>query len=148
VSKKTDLEQALKEAMRSNDAPRKNTFRVALTAVKEAEVQKKGELDDAEVVGILQKELKSRQEALEEAEKASRADLAENAKTEIQILEALLPDPLTQEELDAIVLSAINETGATSMSDMGKVMKLAMQKAEGRTDGNNLSLAVRSKLSA
>lgn len=134
--------------MRSNDAPRKNTFRVALTAVKEAEVQKKGELDDAEVVGILQKELKSRQEALEEAEKASRADLAENAKTEIQILEALLPDPLTQEELDAIVLSAINETGATSMSDMGKVMKLAMQKAEGRTDGNNLSLAVRSKLSA
>lgn len=148
MSKKTDLEQALKEAMRSNDAPRKNTFRVALTAVKEAEVQKKGELDDAEVVGILQKELKSRQEALEEAEKASRADLAENAKTEIQILEALLPDPLTQEELDAIVLSAINETGATSMSDMGKVMKLAMQKAEGRTDGNNLSLAVRSKLSA
>ncbi|MGH2581499.1 MAG: GatB/YqeY domain-containing protein [Anaerolineales bacterium] len=148
MTKKADLEQALKDAMRSNDATRKNTMRVALTAVKEAEVQKKGELDDAAVVAILQKELKSRQEAQEEAEKAGRADLVKNAKAEIQILEGFLPAPMTQEELDAIVLSAINETGASSMSDMGRVMKLAMQKAEGRADGNQLSQAVRSKLSA
>jgi uncharacterized protein len=148
MSKKTDLEQALKDAMRSNDSARKNTLRVALTAVKEAEVQKKGELDDAAVVSILQKELKSRQEAQEEAEKAGRTDLIENAKTEIQILEGFLPASLTQEELDAIVLSAINETGATSLSDMGKVMKLAIQRSEGRADGNQLSQAVRSKLSA
>lgn len=148
MSKKNDLEKALKEAMRANDAVRKNTLRMTLAAVKESEVLKQTQLDDAAVVSILQKEVKSRQESLAEAEKAARSDLAENAKAEIQVLEEFLPAQMKLEELEALVLSAINETGATTMSDMGKVVKLVMLNAEGRADGSQISQLVRAKLQA
>ena len=146
MSKKSELEQALKEAMRANDAVRKSVLRVALTALKEAEVQKQAELDDAAVLGILQKELKSRHEALEEAEKAARKDLVENAKAEIKILEGFLPQALSPQELEAIVQAAIAEAGATSPADMGKVMKVVLPQVQGRADGGQVSQLVRIKL--
>jgi len=146
MSKKSELEQALKEAMRANDAVRKSVLRVALTAIKEAEVQKQAELDDAAVLGILQKELKSRHEALEEAEKAARKDLVENAKAEIKILEGFLPQALSPQELEAIVQAAITEAGATSPADMGKVMKVVLPQVQGRADGGQVSQLVRTKL--
>ena len=146
MSKKSELEQALKEAMRANDAVRKSVLRVALTALKEAEVQKQAELDDAVVLGILQKELKSRHEALEEAEKAARKDLVENAKAEIKILEGFLPQALSPQELEAIVQAAIAEAGATSPADMGKVMKVVLPQVQGRADGGQVSQLVRTKL--
>lgn len=146
MSKKSELEQALKEAMRANDAVRKSVLRVALTAIKEAEVQKQAELDDAAILGILQKELKSRHEALEEAEKAAREDLIENAKAEIKVLEGFLPQALSPQELEAIVQEAIAEAGATSPADMGKVMKVVLPKVQGRADGGQVSQLVRTKL--
>lgn len=143
---KSDLEAALKDAMRANDAVRKNTLRVALTAIKEAEVQKIGELDDPSVLAILQKEVKSRQEALAEAEKAERQDLIENAKAEMKILEGFLPKRLSEQELETIVRAAIAEVGASTPADMGKVMKAVLPQIQGRADGGQVSQLVRSKL--
>ncbi len=146
MSKKTELEAALKDALRANDTLRKNTVRGVLAAIKEAEVLKRGELDDAAILGILQKELKSRQEALAEAEKAGRSDLIENAKTESKIIEAYLPAGLSAAELEAIVTAAIKETGAISPADMGKVMKIVVPQIQGRADGGQVSQLVRTKL--
>jgi uncharacterized protein YqeY len=148
MGKKSDLEAALKDAMRANDTIRKNTLRMTLSAIKNSEKLEGKELDDAATVSILQKEVKSRQETLAESEKAGRADLADNAKAEIKVLEEFLPAQMKPEELEALVLDAISETGATTMSDMGKVVKLAMQKAEGRADGSQISQLVKSKLQA
>lgn len=143
---KADLEQALRDAMRSGDTVRKNTMRMALSAVKEAEVQKKAELDDSAILALLQKEIKARQEALAEAEKAKRADLAENAKAEIKVLEGYLPQALSAQELEDIVHAAIAEVGATTPADMGKVMKAVLPKVQGRADGGQVSQLVRAKL--
>ncbi|HEY4718178.1 MAG TPA: GatB/YqeY domain-containing protein [Anaerolineales bacterium] len=143
---KADLEQALRDAMRSGDTVRKNTMRMALSAVKEAEVQKKAELDDSAILALLQKEIKARQEALAEAEKAKRADLAENAKAEIKVLEGYLPQALSAQELEEIVHAAITEVGATTPADMGKVMKAVLPKVQGRADGGQVSQLVRTKL--
>ena len=140
------LEAALRDAMRANDAVRKSTLRVALTAIKEAEVQKMSELDDPAVLAILQKEVKSRQEALAEAEKAGRQDLVENAKAEMKVLEGFLPKGLSEQELEAIVQAAITEVGASTPADMGKVMKAVLPKVQGRADGGQVSQLVRSKL--
>lgn len=148
MSKKSELETALKEAMKAGDTMRKDTLRMALAAIKEAEVLKRAELEEAAVVGILQKELKSRNEALAEAEKAGRSDLAENAKAEAKIIEGFLPAGLTPAELEAIVTAAIAETGATSAADMGKVMKVVVSNVQGRADGSQVSALVRSKLQA
>lgn len=146
MSKKAELEAALKESMKSGDAVRRSVVRMALAAIKEAEVQKRGELDDAAVTAILQKELKSRQEAISEGEKANRSDLVEAAKGEAAIIEGFLPAGLSPAEIDAIVTAAIAEAGATSAADMGKVMKLVLPKVQGRADGGQVSALVRSKL--
>lgn len=146
MSKKAELETALKDAMRANDTVHKNTLRGALAAVKEAEVAKRGELDDAAVISILQKELKSRHEAIAEGEKASRPDLVEANKLEASILEAYLPAGLSADEIEAIVTAAIAESGASAPSDMGKVMKLVLPQVQGRADGGQISALVKAKL--
>jgi hypothetical protein len=121
-------------------------LRVALTAIKEAEVQKMGELDDPAILAILQKEVRARQEALAEAEKANRQDLVENAKAEMKVLEGFLPKGLSEQELEAIVQAAIAEIGASTPADMGKVMKAVLPKVQGRADGGQVSQLVRSRL--
>lgn len=146
MSKKAELEVALKEAMKASDVVRKNTLRMTLAAVKEAEVQKRGDLDDAAVLAILQKEVKSRQEAINEAGKANRPDLAEAAQVEIAVLQDYLPQAMDAAELEAIVTAAIAEAGAASPADMGKVMKLVLPQLQGRADGSQVSQLVRDKL--
>lgn len=146
MSLKADLEQALKDAMRASDAVRRGTLRMALAAIKEAEVLKRGELDDAAVIALLQKEVRSRNEALAEAEKANRADLIDNAKAEIKVLEGYLPQGLSEQELEQIVQAAIAEVGASTPADMGKVMKAVLPKVQGRADGGQVSQLVRNKL--
>lgn len=132
--------------MRASDAVRRGTLRMALAAIKEAEVLKRGELDDAAVIALLQKEVRSRNEALAEAEKANRADLIDNAKAEIKVLEGYLPQGLSEQELEQIVQAAIAEVGASTPADMGKVMKAVLPKVQGRADGGQVSQLVRNKL--
>jgi hypothetical protein len=146
MSMKTELENALKEAMRSSDVVRRGTLRMVLSAVKEAEIQKQGELDDPTVLSLLQKEVKSRQESIADAEKAGRPDLVESAETEMAILEEYLPKQLSDAELDALVTAAIAESGASSPAEMGNVMRVLLPKVQGRADGGRVSQAVRGRL--
>lgn len=136
----------MKDAMRSGDEVRKRTVRMVLAAVKQVEVDKRVELDDVAVMGLLQKEVKNRRESLEEARKANRADLVEANQAEIQVLEAFLPKAMPAEELRALVQAAIAETGASSPADMGKVMKVVMAKVAGRAPNDMVSATVRELL--
>ena len=129
---KTQLNDSVKDAMKSGDEVRKRTIRMVLAAVKQAEVDKRVELDDMAVMSLIQKEMKNRRESLEEARKANRADLVEANEAEINVLQAFLPKAMPAEELNALVQAAITETGAASPADMGKVMKVVMAKVAGR----------------
>ena len=132
---------------------RKRTVRMALAAVKQAEVDKRSnpadkraELDDMAVMNLIQKEIKNRRESLEEAKKANRADLVEANEAEINVLEAFLPEAMPAEELRGLVQAAINETGASSPADMGKVMKIVMARVAGRAPNDRISTTVRELL--
>jgi uncharacterized protein YqeY len=144
---KNKLETALKEAMRSNNEVTRRTIRMVLSAVKFAEVDKGIVLDDTALLGIIQKEVKSRNEAISEAQRANRNDLVEANQAEITVLETFLPKQLSQTEVDEIVRQAIAEAQASSMTDMGKVMKVLMPKLQGRVAGDVISQTVRKHLS-
>src|SRR5512133_770311 len=128
MDKKTELNNAVKEAMKSGDEVRKRTLRMTLAAIKQIEVDRRTSLDDAAVLSILQKEIKLHTEALDEANRANRADLATDAQAEIDILNTFLPQGLSADELRALVQAAIAETGAAGPTDMGKVMKALLPK--------------------
>jgi len=140
---KTQLNDSMKDAMKSGDEVRKRTVRMALAAVKQAEVDKRIELDEMAIISLIQKEVKNRRESIEEAKKASRADLVADNEAEIAVLEAFLPKAMPDEELKEIVQAAIEETGASSMADMGKVMKIVMGVVAGRAPNDKISGAVR-----
>jgi len=143
---KTQLNDSVKDAMKSGDEIRKRTIRMVLAAVKQAEVDKRVELDDTAVMSLIQKEMKNRRESLEDARKANRADLVEANEAEINILQAFLPKAMPVEELNTLVQAAIAETGAASPADMGKVMKVVMAKVAGRAPNDVVSAAVREQL--
>jgi uncharacterized protein YqeY len=145
---KSQLNEAMKDAMRSGDALRKNTVRMAMAAIKQAEVDKQTAQDDLAVIALLQKEIKNRKEALEEAKKADRADLVSSNEAEIAVLEAFLPEAMPADELRELVQAAIAETGASSPADMGAVMKVAMAKVAGRAPGGDVSAMVRELLTS
>ncbi len=143
---KNELENALKDAMRSGNELRKSTVRMALAAIKFSEKEKGAALDETAVTAIMQKEIKSRREAAAEGQKANRPDLVEGANAEIAILEAFLPKGLSAEELETLARQAVAETGATSARDMGAVMKVLMPRLQGRASGDQASQAVRKLL--
>ena len=143
---KTQLTKSMKDAMRSGDVVRRNTVRMALAAIKQVEVDKRTELDDLAVIALLHKEIKNRKEAIEEAKQASRDDLIKDNEAEIAVLEVFLPEAMPADELREIVKTAIAETGASAPSDMGKVMKVALEKVAGRAPGSEVSAIVREML--
>ncbi|HSG43994.1 MAG TPA: GatB/YqeY domain-containing protein [Anaerolineales bacterium] len=143
---KTKLNESVKDAMKSGDDVRKRTLRMVLAAVKQAEVDKQKEIDEMAVIGLIQKEVKNRRESIEDAKKAERPDLIAENEEEIKVLEAFLPKAMPDDELKSIVESAIAETGAASMADMGKVMKIVMGKVAGRAPNDKISQAVRELL--
>jgi uncharacterized protein YqeY len=140
------LDAALKDAMRSGDEMRKQSVRMVLSAIKLNEVEKGSALDESAVIAIIQKEIKARSEAMQDANKAGRSDLADKAQAETAFLESFLPKQLTAEELAELVRAAIQEVNATGPGDMGKVMKVVVPKVQGRAAGNQVSEAVRKLL--
>ena len=146
MNTKERLSQDLKDAMRAKDEVRKRTIRMALAAIKNTEIDNKSELEESEVIVILQKEVKSRNETIEGAEQAGRDDLIAEANSEIAILEAYLPQAISPEELEAIVAETVAEVGATSMREMGQVMQAVMPKVRGRADGKDVNQIVRKLL--
>jgi uncharacterized protein len=146
MDKKAQLENALKDAMRAGDDVKKRTLRMSISAIRLAEVEKGGPLEDAAVLAILQKELKSRQETIEEARRAGREELGESTRQEIEVLKTFLPQQLAAEELEGLARQAIEEAGASSPADMGRVMKILMPRLQGRAGGDQASAVVRKLL--
>ena len=142
------LTEDLKLAMKSRDQLRMDVIRMIKAAVLNKEVELKRDLDDAEMSRVMTTLVKQRRESVEQFEKAQRAELAEKERREIEIIEAYLPKPLTHQELEALVASVISETGASSMKDMGQIMKAVMARVAGQPlDGKQVSDLVKSKLS-
>jgi uncharacterized protein YqeY len=148
MSLQIQIRDALTNAMKSGDDQRKTTLRMALAEIKNAEIDARGELDDGKVLSILSKEVKARQETIEGAQQANRPDLINKAELEISILNEFLPEQLSVEELRAVVQEAIDEAGASSMADMGRVMGILMPKIQGKADGKEANQIVRELLSA
>jgi len=143
---KSDLESALKDAIRSGDDVRKRTLRMVLSAIKLAEVEKRASLDESAIAGVLRKEIKMRQEAIDEAQRASRADLILASQAEFAVLETYLPRALDPAQLEQLARQAIAEAGAADPQDLGKVMKVLVPLVEGRADGKQVSAIVRELL--
>ncbi|OGO38391.1 MAG: hypothetical protein A2Z03_11855 [Chloroflexi bacterium RBG_16_56_8] len=143
---KTQLNESVKDAMKAGDEVRKRTVRMVIAAIQQAEVDKQTTLDEAAVIALIQKEIKNRREALEEAKKAERTDLVNDNEAEIKVLEVFLPKAMPAEELRALAQAAIAEAGAASPADMGKVMKIVMAKVAGRAPGDMVSQVVRELL--
>jgi uncharacterized protein YqeY len=139
---KVQLETDLREAMRNKDELRKRTLRQVLSAIKLAEIEKGGALDEPAILSILQKEVKSRQEAIADAQRAGRPELVEDAQAEIAVLENYLPQSITAEQLEELAQEAIAEVGATSPREMGQVMKVLMPRIQGRASGSDASQMV------
>ena len=143
---KETLQSDLKDAMRAGDELRKNTLRMAISALKLAEIEKHGPLDESASLAIMQKEVKSRRESIADAQRANRPDLVQTAEQEIKLLEHYLPKALDPAELEALARVAIQEVGASSLKEMGQVMKVLMPRLQGRATGDQASQAVRKLL--
>ena len=134
------LAQELKAAMIAKDAERLSTLRLLKSAVGYAQIERRTEnLTDAEVVALIQKEVKKRRDAAEQYEKGGRPELASKEQQEITVLESFLPQPLALDELEQLVRAAIQETGATSKKQMGQVIKAVQARAAGRAAGKIIS---------
>jgi uncharacterized protein YqeY len=140
------IEETLKEAMRARDESKLNAVRLLLTAMKVKEKEIKRSLNEAEIQQVISGQIKQRRDSIEQYGKADRRDLAESEEEEIRVLQAFLPEPLGEEELERIVAEAVSEVGAVSVKDMGKVMKALMPKVSGRADGKLVNELVRRKL--
>jgi uncharacterized protein YqeY len=145
------LTKDLTAAMKARDAGRTSVLRMAKAALKNREIEKGKALDDGEIVKALQSLVKQREDSAEQYDKASRPELAEKERAEIEVLKAYLPEGASEAEIGAAVAQAIEETGATSVKDMGKVMKTAMATLAGTgkaVDGRQVNAIVRQKLGA
>ncbi|GIO40539.1 MULTISPECIES: GatB/YqeY domain-containing protein [Paenibacillus] len=136
------LNEDMKQAMKSQDKFKLSTIRMVRATIKNLEIDLKRTLDDSEVLDILSREIKQRKDALQEFEKAGRDDLAANVKAEAEIIAEYLPEQLNEDEIKVIVQQTIQETGATSKADIGKVMSALMPKVKGRADGKLVNQAV------
>lgn len=146
MSLKEKLMEDLKTSMRNKDTVRKNTITMVRAAIKQIEVDERVEIDDERILEIISKQLKERNNAIEDFKKGNRQDLVDITKKEIEILLDYLPEQFTEEELEKIVAETIDEVDAKSMKDIGLVMKSVMPKVKGRADGNAVNKIVRSML--
>jgi uncharacterized protein YqeY len=146
VSKRDDISQDTKEAMRARDRPRVEALRMLSAAVKNGEIEKGEPLTEDEEITILRRQLKQREESAGAVRKAGREERARNEEAEADIVRRYLPAPLSDEELERVVEEAIRESGAASMRDMGAVMGRASEISGGRADGKRLSALARKRL--
>ena len=146
MSLKEKLQEDLKSSMKNKDTIKKSVVTLIRAAIKQQEVDKRIDLDDEAIIDIISKQLKQRNDSLAEFEKANRQDLIDETKSEIQVLEGYLPQQLSEEELEKIVIETIAEVGATSMKDMGKIMATIKPKTAVRADGRKINELVKKNL--
>jgi hypothetical protein len=140
------LKDAVKTSMRAKDKPRTQALRSIQAEIKRVEVDERIELDDARVLAIMDKMVKQRRDSIKQYEDAGRTELAEVEHYEVSVIQDFLPEALSEEELSAIVVKAIADSGASGMQDMGKVMGLVKPQAAGRADMGAISKLVKDKL--
>lgn len=138
--------QDLKQAQLARDEVKVSTLRLLLSEIKNTEIAKGKPLEDQDITSVVQREVKKRKEAAEGFRKGDREESARKEEAELKVLEGYLPVQFSNEELTNIVETSINEVGATSISDMGKVMGVVMGKVKGRSDGGTASALVKEKL--
>ena len=143
MSLKEQLLEDLKNAMKDKDVVKKNTVQMTRAAVLQIEKDNSITLDDDGIIDVIAKEVKKRRDVLPEYEKSGRQDLIDGLKAEIDVLLKYLPQQLTEEELEVYVRKALDETGAVSVRDMGKVMQAVMPKVRGRADGKMINMIVK-----
>jgi len=148
MSLKSQITEDMKSAMKAGAKDRLKVVRLMLAAIKQVEVDKRVELDDAAVLTVITKMVKQRRDSIEQFEKGKREDLAKIERDEIAVLDEYLPEPLAASELAAMVDEVIKATGAESMRDMGKVMGQIKEKAAGRADMGAISATVKERLGA
>jgi uncharacterized protein YqeY len=146
MSKKDEIQKALTAAMKARDEDTKRTLRLVMSAIKLAEVEQGGEIDDSKVLSILQKEVKTREDVIEESKRANREELVKAAEREIKILNQFLPQQMDPEELRQLAKQVIDDLNASNIKDMGEVMKHLMPKLQGRASGQDASKTVRDLL--
>ncbi|MCG8613743.1 MAG: GatB/YqeY domain-containing protein [Pseudomonadales bacterium] len=143
---KSQITSAMKEAMKAKDKDRLGTIRLILADIKKVEVDERIDVDDTRVLAILDKMVKQRRDSVKQYTDAGRDDLAQVEANEIEVIQAFLPKALTDEEISELITSAIAESGAASMQDMGKVMNLLKPKLQGRADVGSVSQKVKAAL--
>lgn len=146
MSLKEKIQTDMKDAMRGGDKARLGVIRLITSAIKQREVDERITLDDAAVMAILEKMIKQRRDSIAQFQAGGRPELAEAEQAEITILQAYLPAALPEAELDAIIQSAIAESGAAGIKDMGKVMGLVKPRVQGRADMGAVSAKIKAKL--
>jgi uncharacterized protein len=143
---KDRITEDIKTAMRAGAKERLGTLRLALAAIKQREVDERVTLDDTQVLAVLEKMIKQRREAIAQFQTGGRADLVAKESAEITVIQAYLPEQMSEAELDALIGEAIKASGAASVKDMGKVMAIVKPKAQGRADMGALSARIKQKL--
>lgn len=143
-----DLKSAQKDAMRAKEKLRLGTIRMAIAAIKQREIDEQITLTDSDILAVLTKMVKQRQDAASQFDAADRDYLASKEREEIVVLEGFLPQPLTEDELAALIDEAMVSTGAQGMQDMGKVMGSLKPQVQGRTDMGALSAKIKARLNA
>lgn len=144
---KERLTEAMKDAMRAKDSLRLNAIRLVRTAIKNKEIDARHDLDDQEVIAVLSSLVKQRRESAEVYRANDRPDMAEKEEAELAVIQEFLPAQLSSAEIDAVIEEAVAESGAASMKDMGKVMKIVSSRTTGRADGREVSERVKARLS-
>jgi len=144
---KEKLKEDLKISLKSKDTIRLNTVRSIINAIKNKEIDLRRELNEEEIFQVLNSLAKQRREAIEQYEKGNRQDLADKEKKELNIILEYLPEQLSDEEIEKIVKETIEKVGASSLKDMGKVMKEVMPRVKGRADGRKVNELVKKLLS-
>jgi len=142
------LKDAQKESMRAKDKVRLGTIRMVMAAIKQKEVDERIELGEEDIIAILTKMVKQRKDSKAQYEDAGRPELAETEAAEIKVIEAFLPQPLSEDEVTSLIANAISATGAAGMQDMGKVMAELKPQITGRADMGKVSGLVRTQLNA
>ena len=144
---KEKLQQDLKDAMKAKDNVTRDTIRFLMSSLKQIEVDERKELSDEDIVKIIQRSIKQREDSMKQYKDAGRDDLYEQELVGVQILKKYLPKQLDDNELKAVILNIIKQTSASSMKDMGKVMGLAIKQTAGRADGKRINNIVKELLS-
>ena len=148
MSLKQAIQEDLKAAMREKAEARLGSLRMLTAAIKQREVDERIELDDARIVGVVEKLIKQSRESIEQFTKGNRPDLAAKEQADIAIWQAYMPKQLSDAEVDALIAEAIASTGAASIKDMGKVMGVLKSKLAGRADMGTVGAKIKSKLGA